>query len=271
MQCDINREVTKILALSSGKIDKHEYLTGEEILPPDQRRVIEQAKFAYSPLGKTFEKQTERQVDAMKSPDPSNKLKQIKGIFPQYLMNDLICANLKEIVELQDIIKKDVLNYKSKREKTYNFSKYSLPIVFLRNIHERHLSIEKADDKQSNFTNELKNFDIGMKALEIKSFLNNLGLLFSAREKVPNSFKSRLFSIKNVDKITTREPAAETAAEKIPTKNQKSKLKLQQEFIKETIANEKDINDEIFWDYFKYQNQSFLAKDLIRATQPKNE
>ena len=42
----------------------------------------------------------------MKSPDPSNKLKQIKGIFPQYLMNDLICANLKEIVELQDIIKK---------------------------------------------------------------------------------------------------------------------------------------------------------------------
>ena len=29
-----------------------------EILPPDQRRVIEQAKFAYSPLGKAFEKQT---------------------------------------------------------------------------------------------------------------------------------------------------------------------------------------------------------------------
>ena len=173
----------------------------------------------------------------MKSPDPYNKLKQIKGIFPQYLMNDLICANLKEIVESQDIIKKNVLNYKSKQEKTNNFSKYSLPIVFLRNIHERHLSIEKADDKQSNFTNELKNFDIGMKGLEIKSFLNNLGLLFSARQKVPNSFKSRLFPIKNLDKITTREPAAETAAEKTPTKNQKSKLKLQQEFIKETIAN----------------------------------
>ena len=35
------------------KIDIYEYLTGEEIPPPDQRRVIEQAKFAYSPLGKT--------------------------------------------------------------------------------------------------------------------------------------------------------------------------------------------------------------------------
>ena len=43
--------------LSSGKIDKDEYLTGEEILPFDQSRIIEQAKFTYSPLGKTFEKQ----------------------------------------------------------------------------------------------------------------------------------------------------------------------------------------------------------------------
>ena len=58
LQYDINREAAKISALSSGKIDKYEYLKGEEILPPDQRRVIEQAKFAYSPLEKAFEKQT---------------------------------------------------------------------------------------------------------------------------------------------------------------------------------------------------------------------
>ena len=38
-------------------MDKYEYLTGEEILPSDQRRVIEQAKFTNSPLGKTLEKQ----------------------------------------------------------------------------------------------------------------------------------------------------------------------------------------------------------------------
>ena len=47
---DINREVAKISALSSRKIDNCEFLTDEKILPPDQRRVIEQAKFAYSPL-----------------------------------------------------------------------------------------------------------------------------------------------------------------------------------------------------------------------------
>ena len=52
LQYDINREAAKISALSSGKIDKYEYLTGEEILPSDQSRIIEQANFTYSLLGK---------------------------------------------------------------------------------------------------------------------------------------------------------------------------------------------------------------------------
>ena len=41
LQYDINREAAKISALSLGKIDKYEYLTGEEILPPDQSRNFE--------------------------------------------------------------------------------------------------------------------------------------------------------------------------------------------------------------------------------------
>ena len=49
-QYDINRETAKISALSLTKIGKYDYLTGEEILPSDQRRVIEQAKFTYSSL-----------------------------------------------------------------------------------------------------------------------------------------------------------------------------------------------------------------------------
>ena len=58
LQYDINREAAKISALSSGKIDKYEYLTGEQILRFNQRQIKEQAKFAYSPYGKAFEKQT---------------------------------------------------------------------------------------------------------------------------------------------------------------------------------------------------------------------
>ena len=99
-------------------------------MPSNQRQIIEQAQFAKSPLGKAFEKQTEKQVDAIKSLDTSNKLKRIEGVFPQNLMNNLIRTKLKEIVELQDIIKKDDLNDKLKCGKTHNFSKYSLPNVF---------------------------------------------------------------------------------------------------------------------------------------------
>ena len=58
LQYDINREAAKISTLSSGEIDKYEYLTREEILPSNQEQTIEKAKFIYSPLEKTFEKQT---------------------------------------------------------------------------------------------------------------------------------------------------------------------------------------------------------------------
>ena len=57
LQDSINREAN-ISALSSGKIDKCKYLASEEILPFNERPIIEQAKFTYSPLGKAFEKQT---------------------------------------------------------------------------------------------------------------------------------------------------------------------------------------------------------------------
>ena len=77
LQHDINRKAAEILALSSGKIDKCEYLTGKEILLSNQQQLIEQAKFTYSPLGKAFEKQTKttedqgrKQIDALKDLKP---------------------------------------------------------------------------------------------------------------------------------------------------------------------------------------------------------
>ena len=49
LQYDINREAAKISALSSRKVDKYEYLAGKEILPSNQRQIIETTKFTYSP------------------------------------------------------------------------------------------------------------------------------------------------------------------------------------------------------------------------------
>ena len=48
LQYDTNKEAAKISALSSGKIDKYECLTGEEILSSNQSRIIEQVNFTHS-------------------------------------------------------------------------------------------------------------------------------------------------------------------------------------------------------------------------------
>ena len=82
LQYDINRKTAKISALSSGNIQKYEYLTGEDILPSNQQQIIEQAKFTYSPLGKAFAKQIktiedqgQKQVDALKNLKPKEQTK----------------------------------------------------------------------------------------------------------------------------------------------------------------------------------------------------
>ena len=60
------------MALSSGKFDSYEYITGEEILAPDQRRVI---KFLYFPLVKVIEQQIKIIED-----QGSNQINQIKAL-----------------------------------------------------------------------------------------------------------------------------------------------------------------------------------------------
>ena len=89
LQYDINREVAKILALSYRKIDKYGYVTSKEILPSHQRKLIEQAKFTYSPLGNALEKQT-------KTIEYQSK-KQIKATE----------GHGKQFVESNELIKKD--------------------------------------------------------------------------------------------------------------------------------------------------------------------
>ena len=79
--CIIKKEAANISTLSSDKIDKYEYRTGEEILPSEQSRIIEQAMFTYSPLGKAFQKQIKtiedqwiKQVTALKALKLEKKL-----------------------------------------------------------------------------------------------------------------------------------------------------------------------------------------------------
>ena len=101
LQYDITREAAKIPALSSGKIDKYEYLTGEEILPSHEQQIIEQAKFTYSLLRKAFEKQTktikdqgEKQINAIL--DNKEQLVNINNDDDHY-RNKLLLSREREI------------------------------------------------------------------------------------------------------------------------------------------------------------------------------
>ena len=60
LQHDVNREAAKISSLSSRKIDKYEYLAGEELLPSNQKQIIKEVKFLYSLFGKFLKKKQKR-------------------------------------------------------------------------------------------------------------------------------------------------------------------------------------------------------------------
>ena len=122
LQHDINRGVAKISALSSGKINKHEYLGGGQILLSNQRQIIQQAKFAYSPLGKAFEKQRktiedqgEKQIDTI-----VNQNKRLVALTNEDLYKDnykkifeeLVKERFDEIKELtHEINQNDLIDY----------------------------------------------------------------------------------------------------------------------------------------------------------------
>ena len=108
LQYDVNREAAKILALSSGKIDKYEYLTGDEILPSDQSRTIKLAKFTYSPLSKAFEKQIKtieeqgkKQVEALEVLKLITQKLTIEHAIPKHTLIEEAITELNKIKEIE--------------------------------------------------------------------------------------------------------------------------------------------------------------------------
>ena len=71
---DLERETTKISALSSKELDKYEYKTGQDL--GYKPGVVEQDKFEYSPLGRVFNKESDKED---KKEGHLKRLKNIEG------------------------------------------------------------------------------------------------------------------------------------------------------------------------------------------------
>ena len=161
---DINREAAKISALSSGNIDKYEYLTGKEILPPNQQQITDQAKFTYSPLGKAFEKQTKtiedqgkKQVDALESLKASDKeqLTLMKDFIPKEKLNPEIINEIKRIEEEDKKVDRDNMVYESSN-KTYGFRKFKTIRAFGNEIRNNINNLDEESYEHNQHLNYIK-------------------------------------------------------------------------------------------------------------------
>ena len=130
LKYDINRESTKISALSSGKIHEYEYLSGEDALPSNQQQIIEQSRFTYSPQGKAFEKQIKKiedqgkkQVDVLNTLKSNNQLT-IEDVIPNdALNNNEAKKELDKIKEIEKNVDREKLIYET-NEYTYSFKNF---------------------------------------------------------------------------------------------------------------------------------------------------
>ena len=158
-------EAAKISALSSGKIDKYEYLNGEEILPSNKQEIIEQAKFTYSPLGKALEKQTktiedqgEKQINALKSLESSDKqLTSIKDFISKERLNP-------ETVDEKEKIKEEVRKADRSKmvyevsNKNYDFRRFKTICVFGNEIRNNIINMSMANDEQDQLLRYINEF-----------------------------------------------------------------------------------------------------------------
>ena len=185
LQYDINREASKISALSSVNIQKYEYLTGEDILPSNQQQIIEQTKFTYSPLGKAFEKQIKtiedqgkKQVDALENLKDTNK--QVVNINDDYedkllhskeqeIFRKIYNKRLDKIEELTKKIDDNNLVFTIlSTGETIDFTRKNNPLTLLKKIRNGKITLERANELQEDLNNAIKKIRKGNKTQEQK-------------------------------------------------------------------------------------------------------
>ena len=164
LQRYINRQAAKISPLSSEKIYKYEYLTGEEILPLDQRGVIEQAKFSYFSAGKAFEKQIktiedqgEKQIKTHEEHGQQlvkyNNEKESSSHSKQKEIFEELANNRME--RKQDLSKQIDFNNLTNRYKKNNdpntFTGFKIPLDFCKDIKACYIALAKAEKEQTKF------------------------------------------------------------------------------------------------------------------------
>ena len=190
LQYDIDREAAKISALSSGKIHKYEYLTGEDILPSNQQQIIEQAKLTYSPSGKAFEKQiktiedqNKKQVDTLKAIESgsNNKFTITKEIY-----DDILEERMDEILKMSREIDNKNLVYDFKDPtSSISFSKSAGPMYTYDQLKNGETTLQQIEEEQKDL-NEIAKGNPEHKSDKQLYTIKNIKNLYDSRQKIIN-------------------------------------------------------------------------------------
>ena len=135
------------------------------MLPSNKQKIIEQANFTYSPLGKPFEKQIktiehqgQKQVEVLKTLNSDNQLT-IKDMIPKSALNNNNEAIkvLDKMEEIEKTIDRERLVYKA-NEDTYSFENFEAIKTFAEDIYDGTITLNKANDYQNDLLIEIMNF-----------------------------------------------------------------------------------------------------------------
>ena len=202
LKYDLKREAAKISALSSGKLHKYDYLTGEDILPSDQQQIINQTKFTYSPLGKAFDKQIKtiedqgkKQVDALNTLKSDNKITIKKYTYDPYdtlfiskqkeIFNKLVNEKLEKITDLGEKVNNDdlIYRYKGKFADT-KFDEFDNALGIINKIRDGKKDLAEIKNNQQDFKLYLGEIKKGAKkSKEQKNTIYNIEMLYKARNE----------------------------------------------------------------------------------------
>ena len=160
-------------------------------MPSNQQQIIEQAKFTYSPLGKTFEKQTKtiedqgkKQIDALADLKPiKTKPRETKpGEYSDYFLNGLAIIRISfEPVNFYDLVYK----FKDSSVLPVKFIEYKGPNAIFKGIHDGNIILENIEKEQKKLKSELgyiKQGNPGNRSEEQEKTINNIENFYNSRE-----------------------------------------------------------------------------------------
>ena len=272
LQYNINREAAGISAVSSGKLHKYEYLTGEDILPSNQQQIIEQTKFTYSPLGKAFDKQIKtiedqgkKQVDALEYLKP-NEIKTIEDTSNNQsravtIFNELINKRKELMNKLYDSV--DYSNLKLEyvsRAKDVSFYQYMDSKEFFNAIRDNKIGFSEAKNKQNDFLNELNNIKLGRKNFGQEKVINNLKRFYVSRQEVINFFRNYTEMFSNANYHAKQNETKRTRLKILTPKQMLQRLPIALAQVKASNNSENLLNEIRQIIYSLYQSKEIAKK-----------